>query len=71
MPVACDLIPALLLKEKGGACDAVPVRPSLAFRRGIEGEAATNVRDLVTSGNARQGSGALLLKDWSILACEA
>ena len=32
--------PSLLLKEKGGACDAVPVGPSLSFRRGTEGEVA-------------------------------
>jgi hypothetical protein len=41
MSVACDLIPyPLLLKEKGDECDAAPVRPSLSFRRGIEGEVA-------------------------------
>jgi hypothetical protein len=39
--VACDLIPyPLLLKEKGDDRDAVPVEPSLSFRRGNEGEVA-------------------------------
>ncbi len=39
--MACDLIPyPLLLKEKGDGCDAAPVRPSLSFRRGTEGEVA-------------------------------
>src|SRR5436305_6229289 len=49
-PVACDLIPyPLLLKEKGDDCDAAPVRPSLSFRRGTEGEVAGRERPRIES----------------------
>ncbi|HEY0556713.1 MAG TPA: amino acid adenylation domain-containing protein, partial [Thermoanaerobaculia bacterium] len=37
--------PTLLLKEKGGDCDAVPVGPSLSFRRGTAGEVAGHEAD--------------------------
>ena len=65
--VACDLIPyPLLLKEKGDACDAAPVRPSLSFRRGTEGEVEGHERPR-SGAYARAGfrRGSFLLAAWA------